>query len=144
MRKATAYLMAFLGPCLALQGTIYAETPLRSALAIEALKKGASATGWASYYTRESCEREGTSGIMANGKPLDDGALTCALWGIPFGTKIKVTRGERNIIVTTTDRGPLKRFMVEQGRIIDLTQYAFSLLGDIREGLIPVTVERVN
>lgn len=76
---------------------------------------------------------------MANGKPFDPKKLTAAAWKIPLGTKVKVTSGDRTVIVTITDRGPNKR-LVKQGRIIDLSRAAFLQLGDLRAGLLPVSV----
>ena len=101
----------------------------------------------ASYYTYASCIREGTSGIMANGRRLqDEGVCTAAMWKVPFGTKVKVknvTKGHKGygkeVIVTITDRGPAKR-LVRQGRIIDLNYEAMHRLDGIKRGLIQVEI----
>lgn len=79
---------------------------------------------------------------MANGKPFDPKKLTAASWKLKLGTKVKVTSGDRQVVVTITDRGPNKR-LVKQGRIIDLSRAAFLQLGDLRAGLIPVTVSEL-
>jgi len=84
--------------------------------------------------------REGTSGIMANGKRLDDQAFTCASWDYPFGTRLRVESAGRSVIVVVTDRGPAKR-LYRQGRIIDLSKAAFSELGSLKAGILSVTVE---
>lgn len=98
--------------------------------------------GEASYYTKASCLREGTSGIMANGKALDDTKLTCASWFYPFGTRLRVTasRNNRSVVVVVSDRGPAKR-LVQKGRIIDLSQAAFEALADLKLGVILVKTE---
>lgn len=99
----------------------------------------------ASWYSVESCEREGTSGIMANGRKLNDEELTCASWDFRFGTKLKITneRNGKSVIVTVTDRGPTKR-LYRQGRIVDLSKRAFSQIADLKQGIISVTVEEVK
>ena len=96
----------------------------------------------ASYYTYASCIREGTSGIMANGRRLQDkGVCTAAMWKVPFGTKVKVKniKNSKEVIVTITDRGPAKR-LVRQGRIIDLNLEAMRRLDGIKRGLIQVEI----
>ncbi len=99
----------------------------------------------ASWYSVESCKREGTSGIMANGEELNDENYTAASWDYRFGTLVKVTNLEngRQIVVTITDRGPNKR-LYRQGRVLDLSMAAFKVLSDLRTGVIPVTIEVVR
>lgn len=96
----------------------------------------------ASWYSRESCAREGTSGIMANGEALNDEKLTCANWSYKFGTVLKVTnlRTGKSVEVVVKDRGPAKK-LVRQGRVIDLSYAAMRQLNGIREGVIPVQIE---
>ena len=103
------------------------------------------ATGTASYYTVASCLREGTSGIMANGKELVDENYTCATWGHRFGTILKVTRTDtgRSTRVVVSDRGPAKS-LYRKGRIIDLSYAAMHSLDGCKQGVIPVTVEVVG
>jgi len=104
--------------------------------------------GYATWYSRASCQREGTGGkqiLMANGKPLNDNALTCAIWGIKFGTKIKVKNISNGLeaIVTVTDRGPGRKSR-SRGTIIDLTPTAMrELAGEqgIKQGKIKVELE---
>lgn len=104
--------------------------------------------GLASYYTVASCHREGTSGICANGEVLNDNRKTAASWFYPFGTRLKVSRLDkegkaiRSVICVVSDRGPAKR-LVRQGRIIDLSKMAFSRLGELREGVIKVKIEKI-
>jgi len=45
---------------------------------------------------------------MANGKPYDPGAYTCASYDYPFGTVLKVTYEDRSILVRVTDRHDFK------------------------------------
>ena len=97
----------------------------------------------ASYYTYDSCVREGTSGVWtASGERFDENALTAAMWGVPFGTRVKVTNLENNmsIIVTINDRGPSKK-LVRRGRVIDLSRGAFEKIADLKEGVIKIKVE---
>lgn len=102
-------------------------------------------TGTASYYTVASCQREGTSGIMANGRKLNDEAFTAASWDYHFGTRLAVCRTYRTdrgncVQVVVTDRGPAKH-LYRNGRILDLSRSAFEALAPLREGIIKVTVE---
>ena len=102
-------------------------------------------TGTASYYTEASCKKEGTSGIMANGRRLDDEAFTAASWGYKFGTTLKVCRADRAISqpcvqVNVTDRGPAKH-LYRQGRILDLSRAAFLRLAPLSQGIVQVSAE---
>ena len=45
----------------------------------------------------------------ASGQRFNQNALTCAHRSLPFGTKLRVTHGDRSVIVTVNDRGPLVR-----------------------------------
>ena len=91
----------------------------------------------ASWYGKELAGRP-----MANGKPFDPTAWTCACWDYPLGTRLVVTSGSYSIIVTVTDRGPAKR-LVARGRVIDLSQAAFAQLADPKQGIIEVTVSKL-
>lgn len=77
---------------------------------------------------------------MANGKPFDPDKLTCAMWDVPFGTKLNVIHGNRSVIVVVTDRGPARRL----NRAIDLSEAAFRRLADTRNGLIEVQIEMLK
>ena len=98
----------------------------------------------ASWYSRASCLREGTSGMMANGKELDDEKLTCASWMYRFGTILLVTNlsNGKQVKVVVCDRGPNKR-LVRKGRIIDLSVAAFAKLAPLSKGIIKVKVEKI-
>lgn len=97
--------------------------------------------GTASYYTYESCRREGTSGVWtASGDAFDENDLTAAMWGVPFGTRVRVTHGSNSVVVRINDRGPSKR-LVATGRIIDLSKGAFLALASLDQGVIPIDLE---
>ena len=72
--------------------------------------------------------------LTASGEPLDDKALTCAMWGVPIGTKIKVTYKNKFVVVRVNDRGPNRKRFPDRG--IDLTKAAFSRLADPKLGLL--------
>jgi len=95
--------------------------------------------GQASWYSKRS---PGINKHTANNELFDDRAYTAAMWGVPFNQRIKVTNVEngQSIIVRVNDRGPHVRY-VKRGRIIDLTEEAFSQIGGLREGLIEVELE---
>ena len=102
-------------------------------------------TGYATYYNRKSCKRDGTSGITASGEPLDDNAMTCATWHYPFGTRLRVTylATGRSVIVRVNDRGPGRKAR-RRGVIIDLTEGAFKRIAPLKLGRIRVKVEEVD
>ena len=119
-----------------------------------------STSGFASWYSRASCRREGTGGariLMANGRPLDNGAMTCALWLIgkhgrplkPDGRLVKISLAKHGlgkaVICVWTDNGP-GSVPRSEGVICDLTPRAMrALAGEdgIREGRVEVTVEGI-
>lgn len=100
----------------------------------------------ASWYSVESCKREGTwqkyGGRCADGSMFDDRLLTCASWDFPLGTKVRVTSedGKKSIICKVTDRGPSRK-LYKRGRRIDLSRGAFSQVADLRWGITRVIVE---
>ena len=111
----------------------------------------------ASWYSLASCKREGTSGIMANGRKLDDEAFTAASWDYPLGTQLRVcrtppaTRLDQQLVLQATpciqvrleDRGPAKR-LVRQGRRLDLSKASFqAVCGDLRQGVCEVEIIEV-
>jgi len=100
----------------------------------------------ASYYTYDSCWREGTSGVFtASGEHFNENDLTCAMWGVKFGTLVKVTNlaNGKSVIVRVNDRGPSRR-LAKQGRKIDLAKGAFLRLASLKKGVIKVKVEVLN
>ena len=125
-----------------------AKTPNYGILAVlTACILALSTTVWAfqtecSYYTVKSCLREGTSGIMANGKALNDNEYTFASWDYRFGTKVKIRnlRNNREIVAVCTDRGPAKR-LYHKGRKLDVSLACAKSLGFVKEGLAKVEVQ---
>jgi len=95
--------------------------------------------GNASWYSKRS---PGIRRRTANNEIFDDKAMTCAMWGVPFNQKLRVTNvnNGKSIIVRVNDRGPHRRY-VRRGRIVDLTKRAFQYLGSTKKGLIKVKVE---
>lgn len=101
----------------------------------------------ASWYSRESAQREGTSGILtASGERFNENAQTCAHPSLPFGTILKVKNPKNGtwIYCRVNDRGPAQR-LVRKGRKLDLTPHAYRLLGlDLEKGLARVDVREVR
>lgn len=101
------------------------------------------ATLTASWYSTESCKREGTSGVYtASGERFNENEHTAASWSYPFNTRLKVTnlRNKKAVVVRITDRGPSKR-LVKKGRVIDLSMGAFKAIAPLSDGVIPVSIE---
>ena len=100
----------------------------------------------ASYYTYESCRKEGTSGVFtASGERFDENALTCAMRNRDFGGMYKVTNLDngKSVIVRCNDFGPNKK-LYQKGRVIDLSKGAFLRIADLKQGVITVSVERMG
>ena len=95
--------------------------------------------GQASWYSRHDA---GINKRTASNEIFNDSALTCAMWGVAFNRKIRVTNlaNGKSIIVRVNDRGPHERF-IRQGRVIDLTKGAYARLADTNTGLIHVLIE---
>ena len=99
----------------------------------------------ASWYSEASCRREGTSGIMANGRKLNDNKFTGASWDYKFGTIVRVTnlKNGKSILVSITDRGPARR-LYRQGRVVDLSVASFKAIANLKDGIIPIKIEIVK
>jgi rare lipoprotein A len=100
----------------------------------------------ASWYSAKSAQSEGTSGVWtASGERFDEDALTAAMWGVRFGTRVRVTnlRNGKSIIVEINDRGPSRK-LVKKGRVIDLSKGAFKAIAPLKSGVIPIRVEVIN
>ncbi len=95
--------------------------------------------GKASWYSKNSPK---VNKRTANNEIFNDQDLTCAIWGVEFNRKIKVTNRStgKSIVVRVNDRGPHARY-VRKGRIIDLTLEAFKKLGTPKDGLLDVEIE---
>jgi rare lipoprotein A len=94
---------------------------------------GRSFSGMASYYGNESGSR------TASGQRMNASAMTCAHRSLPFGTRLRVTHGDRSVVVTVNDRGPFIR-----GRVLDLSTGAARAIGLIGAGVGRVTAEVVS
>jgi rare lipoprotein A len=91
---------------------------------------GRSFSGVASYYGNESGNR------TASGQRMNASAMTAAHRSLPFGTRLKVTHGDRSVIVTINDRGPFVR-----GRVLDLSTGAARAIGLTSSGVGRVVAE---
>lgn len=101
----------------------------------------------ASYYSHASLIKEGTRKanepqIMANGKPFNENAMTCATRDYPLGTllRIKNKANGRFVVVRVTDRIG-KRF---KGKRVDLTKKVFKKLSPLSKGIIFVDIEVIS
>jgi rare lipoprotein A len=91
---------------------------------------GRSFSGVASFYGNESGSR------TASGQRMNASAMTAAHRSLPFGTKLKVTHGDRSVVVTINDRGPFIR-----GRVLDLSTGAARAIGLTSRGVGRVVAE---
>lgn len=98
--------------------------------------------GLASWY---STDDPGVTSWTAAGEAFDDGRLTAAMWGLPFGSCLHVTNLDtfQHVDVFVNDRGPHQR-LVQRGRVIDLSRAAFASIGALDDGLIPVRLELLD
>jgi rare lipoprotein A len=80
----------------------------------------------------------------AAGRRFNPEALEAAMWEVPLDSIVRVTNQGtgRSIVVRITDRGPARRLRRE--RVIDLTRRAFAQLAPLRQGLVPVVVQRIR
>jgi len=100
----------------------------------------------ASYYTYESCRREGTSGVWtASGERFNENDFTCAMRRRDFGKYYKVTNlaNGKSVIVRHNDFGPNKK-LHDQGRVVDLSKAAFQAISSLKLGVINIKVEEVE
>jgi rare lipoprotein A len=107
-----------------------------SALAPAAVE-AKSSCGVASYYGRS----DGFHGrLTASGERFNADALTFAHRSLPFGTKIKVVNQDngRSVIVRGNDRGPFT-----PGRIVDLSEAAFSKIASKSQGLARICFSKL-
>lgn len=92
--------------------------------------------GQASYYHDRFQGRP-----TASGEPYDKEGLTAAHRSLPFGTRLRVTRldRQRSIVVRVNDRGPHS-----PSRLLDLSRKAAEELDLIRAGVMQVQIEVLN
>ena len=102
--------------------------------------------GTASWYDYQSCIKEGSAGICANGRPMYeyDNRYVCASWFYPLGSMVRITSGKASITCEVVDRGPARR-LIKKGRIIDLNRKAFQALsnGKLDKGILQVEVTKL-
>ncbi|MCP4587207.1 septal ring lytic transglycosylase RlpA family protein [Pseudoalteromonas sp.] len=100
------------------------------------VSKGVIEKGKASYYADKYHGR-----TTASGEVFNQQALSATHQTLGFGSRVKVTNisNNKSVIVTINDRGPFIR-----GRIIDLSKKAFSQIASVKQGVIDVTVERLD
>ncbi len=72
----------------------------------------------------------------SDGSIFNSNKMTCAHRTLPFGTRLRVTYGNRSVIVKVTDRGPSKY----THRILDLSYGAAKVLGIEKRGTANVQV----
>ena len=87
-------------------------------------------TGVASYYAAKFDGRR-----TASGETFRNGGYTAAHRTLPFGTMVRVTRGDREVVVKINDRGPFTA-----GRVIDVSRAAARDLDLIGPGHATVTL----
>ena len=80
----------------------------------------------------------------AMGRRFHPKSFEAAMWDVPLGALVRVTNRDtgRSIVARVTDRGPARR--LRKTRVIDLTRGAFAQLAPLRQGLVPVTVQRLR
>lgn len=72
----------------------------------------------------------------ASGERFSSKGLTAAHRSLPFGTKLKVTRGKKSVHVVVNDRGPFHK-----GRVVDLSKEAARQLDMLGKGTASVQIE---
>jgi len=97
---------------------------------------GYTESGKASYYAKKFQSKK-----TASGELYDRAKKTAAHKKLPFGTIVKVTNktNRRSVIVKINDRGPFVK-----GRIIDLSNSAFSSIANLDAGVIEVKIEVIR
>lgn len=93
-------------------------------------------SGMASWYGRDFHGKK-----TSNGEVYNMYALTAAHKTLPMNTMVKVTNllNNKTLVVRINDRGPFV-----QGRIIDLSNKAASMLQAKNRGIVPVRIEIVG
>jgi rare lipoprotein A len=101
--------------------------------------------GWhACFYDRATWYGDRERGkLMANGKPFNPDAMTAASWNYPLGSKLKLSYGNKSVIVEVTDRGGARAFM-QFGKVVDLSHAAFAKLAKPEVGSLRVKIKKVD
>ena|SRR5208337_2600005 len=105
---------------------------------IAILRQGGGGRVMASYYGRGAGEK--LSRYTSDGEVFDPYSLTAAHRTLPFGTRVRVTYGDRSVVVRIADRGPA----AWTGRAIDITYGAALRLGLVARGVGLVTLAVLN
>jgi len=97
---------------------------------------GYTESGKASYYAMKFHSKK-----TASGELYDKSKMTAAHKKLPFGTIVKVTnkKNRKSVIVKINDRGPFVK-----GRIVDLSDSAFSSIAKLEAGVIEVIIEVIR
>ena len=99
----------------------------------------------ASWYSTEACQDSHC--LTADGSSLYELEARherfCASWDYPLGTKLNVysVKSQHSTQVIVRDRGPTRRLARRFNRRIDLSREAFQDIGNLREGIIEVTIK---
>ena len=78
--------------------------------------------------------------LTASGAVYDQWGLSAAHMTAAFGTRFRVTYGEKSVVVTVNDRGNFAKY----GRTIDLSRGAFRKLAPEGQGVLTVCLERLS
>lgn len=78
----------------------------------------------------------------ASGQVFNMNALTAASNSHPMGTILKVTnvKNNKSVIVKVNDTGGFKKY----GRLLDLSQGAFSKIANVSQGIATIMVEVIK
>ena len=103
-------------------------------------QKHTSWTGKVSHYSTTGCLGCSLTMTMANGRPLDDDALTIAFNYLPLGSRVKLTNLDngKSIVAEVTDTGGFTSL----GRIADLTPKVASAL-ESKTDLSTILIEQL-
>lgn len=81
--------------------------------------------------------------LTASGKVFNKKGMTCAAnSNYKLGDTLDVTNIKNNkcVTVVVTDRGGFSKY----GRTLDLSEGAFSKIADIKDGVINITIKKIN
>ncbi|PYF05000.1 rare lipoprotein A [Rhodopseudomonas faecalis] len=73
---------------------------------------------------------------VASGRRFDPHGMTAAHRWLPFGSRVRITRGRHSIVVIINDRGPFVR-----GRLFDLSLGAARAIGITTSGVANIHYE---
>ena len=94
-----------------------------------------------SWYGNEYCEKYNPACGQACGGTFDESNFTAACASkYDCGDRLRVTYGDREVIITCTDRGS---FEEKYSRELDLSKGAFEALAPLSKGILTVEVEEL-